>query len=133
MYLINDRVSLGCVEISILEIPISNHLDLGFWCFHSKNLERRSRISKSFKLHVHHPPSTLMHADLHGSVIQIRLVDSSLAGVKTLLELSGYAFHYPFFLYRECSPKSISHLSFLHHGPLTLRAYTHRFFGIRMD
>jgi len=73
-----------------------------------------------------------MHADLR-RVIQIRLVDSSLAGVKSLLELSGYAFHHPFFLDRECSPKSVGHLSLLHHGPLTLRAVAHRFFGIRMN
>jgi hypothetical protein len=72
-----------------------------------------------------------MNADLRG-VIQIRLVDSSLAGVKSLLELSGNAFHYPLLLNREGSPKSISHLSFLHHGALTLRAVPHRFLGIRM-
>jgi hypothetical protein len=72
-----------------------------------------------------------MHADLR-RVIQIRLVDSSLACVKSLLELSSYAFHYPFLLDGECSPKSVGHLSFLHHGALTLRAVAHRFLGIRM-
>ena len=132
MNLVNDGVSLGCISISFLKISISDHLNLGLWSFYTKDLERRCRISKSFKLHVHHTPRSLMYADLRG-VVQIRLVDSSLAGVESVLELTGYAFHDPFFLDRECSPKCISHLSLLHHGPLTLRALAHRFLGIRMD
>jgi hypothetical protein len=73
-----------------------------------------------------------MYADL-GCVVQIRLVDSSLASIESVLELTGYTFHNAFFLDRECSPKCVSHLSFLHHIPLTLRALAHRFLGIRMD
>jgi hypothetical protein len=107
-------------------------LNLGLWSFYTKNLERRCGISKPFKLHVHHTPRSLMYTDL-GCVVQIRLVDSSLAGVESVLELTSNTFHDPFFLDRECCPKCISHLSFLHHSPLTLRALAHRFLGIRMN